>query len=61
MTAIYSVTGTVDDLSRIIGVRHDLQKALDLALGYERAGYTDIRVEVDGVVYSLPHFRMLVE
>ena len=61
MTATYSVTGTVDDLSRIVGVRHDLRQALELALGYEREGYKDIRVEVEGVVYSLAQFRMLVE
>ena len=53
MTATYSVTGTVDDLSRIVGVRHDLRQALDLALGYEREGYKDIHVEVEGVMYSL--------
>lgn len=61
MTATYSVTGTVDDLSRIVGVRHDLQQALALALAYEREGYKDICVEVEGVVYTLARFRMLVE
>ena len=61
MTATYSVTGTVDDLSRIVGVRHDLRQALELALGYERSGYRDIRIEAEGVVYSMAQFRMLVE
>lgn len=61
MTTTYSVTATVDDLSRIAGVRHDLRQALEPALAYERVGYTDIRVEVDGVVYSMAQFRMLVE
>jgi hypothetical protein len=55
------VSATVDDLSRIAGVRHGLRQALELALGYEREGYKDIRVEVEGVVYSLAQFRMLVE
>ena len=61
MTTTCSVSATVDDLSRIAGVRHGLRQALELALGYEREGYKDIRVEVEGVVYSLAQFRMLVE
>lgn len=61
MTATYSVTGTVDDLSRIVGIRHDLRQALALALAYEREGYKAICVEVEGVVYTLARFRMLVE
>jgi len=61
MTATYSVSATVDDLSHIVGVRHSLGEALELALAYERGGYKDIRVEVDGVVYSLAQFRLLME
>ena len=61
MTTTYSVTATVDDLSSIAGVRHGLPEALELALAYQRLGYKDIRVEVEGVMYSLAQFRMLVE
>lgn len=61
MQATYSVTATVDDLSHIAAVRHDLDQALEVALEYERAGYKDIRVEAEGVVYSMAQFRMLVE
>jgi hypothetical protein len=61
MQATYSVTATVDDLSHIASVRHDLDQALEVALEYERAGYKDIRVEAEGVVYSMAQFRMLVE
>lgn len=61
MNTTYSVSATVDDLSRVAGVRHSLGEALDLALAYERDSYKDICVDVDGVVYSLAQFRLLVE
>lgn len=61
MNTTYSVSATVDDLSRVAGVRHSLREALELALAYQHNGYKDICVEVDGVMYSLAQFRLLVE
>jgi len=57
----YLVSAVIDDLARITGVRHDDRQALDLALSYERKGYKNIRVESEGIVYSLEQFRFLVE
>ena len=61
MNTTYAVSAMVDDLSRVAGVRHSLREALELALAYQRDGCKDICVEVDGVVYSLAQFRLLVE
>ena len=57
----YLVSATVDDLSRVSGVRHDERQALELALSYQRQGYKEIRVDAEDAVYSLDQFRRLVE
>jgi hypothetical protein len=58
---IYLVSATVDDLSRVSGIRRGEKEALQLALSYHRQGYKEIRVEVEDAVYSLEQFRHLVE
>jgi hypothetical protein len=57
----YLVSATVDDLSRVSGVRHNEQQALELALSYQRQGYKEIRVDGEDAVYTLEQFRRLVE
>lgn len=57
----YLVTATVHDLSRVSGVRHEAKQALQLALDYQRQGYSEIRITLVGdAVYTLEQFQDLV-
>lgn len=56
----FIVNAVVDDLSKVSGIRHSAESALELALEYQRQGFTHIRITTDDETLSLEELRMLV-
>ena len=57
----FAVSAAVDETGTISGVRHSIESALQLALDYQRQGYSNIRITSEDAVFMLEQFRMLVE
>lgn len=57
----FGVTATIDEESKVSGVRREPEEALKLALEYQRLGYRNIKVEAPDAVYTLHQFRLLLD
>ena len=56
----FLVSAVVDDLSTASGIRHSTERALELAIEYQRQGFTNIRITTGEETLSLEELRMIV-
>lgn len=56
----FLVSAAVDESGKVSGIRYSAESALELALEYQRQGFTNIRATTEEESLSLEELRTLV-